>query len=154
MPFIKNISYAEVDEVRTGDVLIQIVDPCMEPPVPKLHTFKETHVFEFLDAEEGDIIDAEFKIQRAQAKAIIGILKSALDRDLNVVVHCVAGVCRSGAVTEVGVALGFKDTMRFRQPNLMVKHYLMRELGWTYDADEKPYDVNQLKFDLWNPEYD
>jgi predicted protein tyrosine phosphatase len=51
---------------------------------------------------------------------------------MNVVVHCMAGLCRSGAVAEVGVMMGFDDTERFRSPNLMVKHSLMRALGWTY----------------------
>jgi hypothetical protein len=34
--------------------------------------------------------------------------------------------------------LGFDDTERFRSPNLLVKHRMMKSLGWTYDADEKP----------------
>jgi hypothetical protein len=57
---------------------------------------------------------------------------------MNVVVHCYAGICRSGAVCEVGVMMGFQDTGRFRSPNLLVKHGMMRALGWTYDTDEKP----------------
>jgi hypothetical protein len=49
-----------------------------------------------------------------------------------------AGLCRSGAVCEVGVMMGFDDTERFRSPNLLVKHKLMQALGWTYDENEKP----------------
>ena len=56
----------------------------------------------------------------------------------NVLVHCHAGICRSGAVVEVGTMLGFTATERFRQPNLRVKHRMMKVLGWTYDADEQP----------------
>jgi predicted protein tyrosine phosphatase len=41
-------------------------------------------------------------------------------------VHCVAGLCRSGAVTEVGVMMGFEDTHRYRNPNVFVKKMLMR----------------------------
>ena len=52
---------------------------------------------------------------------------------MNVVVHCHAGVCRSGAVAEVGITMGFEDTGVFRAPNLMVKHKLMKALGMTYD---------------------
>ena len=51
---------------------------------------------------------------------------------MNVVVHCHAGVCRSGAVAEVGIAMGFQDTGVFRAPNLMVKHKLLNALGMTY----------------------
>ena len=61
---------------------------------------------------------------------------------MNVVVHCHAGVCRSGAVAEVGVMMGFADCERFRIPNLLVKHKMMRVLGWTYDSEEKSYDVH------------
>jgi hypothetical protein len=65
---------------------------------------------------------------------------------MNVIVHCVAGVCRSGAVCEVGVMLGFDDTEAFRSPNLLVKHRMMKCLGWTYDADE-PHTINGVTTD-------
>jgi hypothetical protein len=65
---------------------------------------------------------------------------------MNVVVHCFAGICRSGAVCEVGVMMGFNDTGRFRAPNLLVKHRMMRALGWTYDADE-PHSINGAPVD-------
>jgi hypothetical protein len=60
---------------------------------------------------------------------------------MNVVVHCFAGICRSGAVCEVGVMMGFNDTERFRSPNLLVKHRMMKHLGWTYDERE-PHSIN------------
>jgi hypothetical protein len=56
---------------------------------------------------------------------------------MNVVVHCHAGVCRSGAVCEIGVMLGFVDTEVFRAPNLLVKHRMMKALGWDYDSKER-----------------
>jgi len=34
--------------------------------------------------------------------------------------------------------MGFEDTGRFRSPNLLVKHRMMKALGWTYDENEKP----------------
>ena len=60
---------------------------------------------------------------------------------MNVVVHCVAGVCRSGAVCEIGVMMGFRDTEVFRSPNLLVKHKMMKVLGWLYDEQE-PHTIN------------
>ena len=45
-----------------------------------------------------------------------------------------AGICRSGAVVEIGSMLGFTPVEKYRQPNLRVKHYMMDVLGWTYDA--------------------
>jgi hypothetical protein len=47
--------------------------------------------------------------------------------------------------------MGFNDTERFRSPNLLVKHRMMRALGWTYDADEKSAPFEQpikTKWDL------
>ena len=76
-----------------------------------------------------------------QAQELVDILKFAQEKELNVLVHCVAGVCRSGAVVEVGEMMGFEPTNRFRAPNLRVKHRMMKALGWTYDSDEKPYQV-------------
>ena len=32
--------------------------------------------------------------------------------------------------------LGFRDTENFRSPNLLVKHRMMRALGWQPDASE------------------
>jgi hypothetical protein len=37
--------------------------------------------------------------------------------------------------------MGFDDAEAFRSPNLLVKHKMMRLLGWTYDAEE-PHTIN------------
>lgn len=131
-PWIQNVSLANVRDgyhydAGLNSVLIQIVDPAMEFPVPK-EQFRSIHRFEFLDLEEEDAVGlgfCEFKITDEQALGLTQILKQALDRGSNVVVHCVAGVCRSGAVAEVGIAMGFRDTESFRAPNLMVKHKML-----------------------------
>ena len=96
------------------------------------------HRFEFLDAERADDFPDDAKITDAQAQEIVVLLQHALDQKMDVIVHCMAGLCRSGAVCEVGVMMGFQDTERFRSPNLLVKHKLMQVLGWTYDENEKP----------------
>jgi predicted protein tyrosine phosphatase len=146
MPWIQNVSLADVrrgHHIRVGEnaMLIQIVDPDMEHPEPA-HKFKEVHKFKFLDIEENDeCIDPNWKIQDEQAEQLVELLQHALDKRMDVVVHCVAGVCRSGAVAEVGVMLGFDDAEAFRSPNLLVKHRMMRKLGWTYDSDE-PHTIN------------
>ena len=141
MPWIQNTS---LDDIRKGThfqpgpnaMLIQIVDPCMEFPQPK-YPFQEAHQFEFLDLERDDLPGAEeFKITQDQADRLVHLLARALEQNMNVVVHCVAGICRSGAVCEVGVMMGFQDREVYRSPNLLVKHRMMKALGWTYDADE------------------
>jgi hypothetical protein len=65
---------------------------------------------------------------------------------MDVVVHCHAGVCRSGAVCEVGVMMGFQDTYVFRAPNLLVKHGMMRTLGMLY-SDDEPHTINGVAID-------
>ena len=107
-----------------------------------MYKFKEVHQFEFLDVEEKDeVLEEEMKCSQEQAGELVRLLQHALANRMNVIVHCVAGVCRSGAVCEVGVMLGFDDTEVFRSPNLLVKHRMMRALGWTYDEQE-PHSIN------------
>ena len=151
MPWIQNVS---LDDVRKGfhiepginAMLIQIVDPPGDFPVPK-RQFKEVHQFQFLDVEKDDfVIDEEMRCSQDQANELVRLLKHAWDNRMNVIVHCVAGVCRSGAVCEVGVMLGFNDTEVFRSPNLLVKHRMMKSLGWTYDEQE-PHTVNGVPFE-------
>lgn len=139
--WIQNVSMSDIRQgfhIDTGfnSMLIQIVDPAYEFPTPK-YQFRETHQFEFLDAEKGDNFPDEAKITDAQAQELVRLLQHAQEQRMNVIVHCHAGVCRSGAVAEVGVMMGFKDTESFRSPNLLVKHKMMKALGWTYDEDEK-----------------
>ena len=155
MPWIENIPLENVAKAQHHDcgvnsMLIQISDHDMAFPVPK-HAFKEVHQFTFLDIEEdgmtntgdGKTIDlSEFAITDEQAQQLVALLQHAFEHRMNVVVHCHAGICRSGAVCEVGVMMGFSDCERFRVPNLLVKHKMMRVLGWTYDSEEKSYDVH------------
>lgn len=153
--WIQNVALADIPKrhhIDAGEnsMLIQIVDPCMEFPIPK-HQFKEIHQFEFLDIEE----ENDFAITDKQAAQLVALLQRAFENRMNVVVHCHAGICRSGAVAEVGVMMGFQDAEAFRAPNLRVKHKMMQQLGWTYDSDEQPtnnwvayYDYLESKGDI------
>lgn len=149
--WIQNVALSDIQKgfhINPGDnaMLIQIVDPCMEFPTP-LYKFKEVHQFEFLDLEKDDMPSAEeFKVTDAQAQQLVDLLLKAYGQRMNVIVHCVAGVCRSGAVCEVGVMLGFEDTEIFRSPNLLVKHKMMKHLGWTYDENE-PHTINGIELE-------
>lgn len=135
--WIQNVSRREVaagTHIPVGEhtVLIQIADPATEFPQP-VARFLSVHQLEFLDVEEHQHEFSDFMISDSQAAQIISILKTALENGHNVLVHCVAGMCRSGAIAEVGVMMGFTDTFRDRRPNLLVKKKLMKQLGWTYD---------------------
>lgn len=143
MPWIQNVALSDIKKgfhINPGDnaMLIQIVDTGSEFPAP-LYKFKEVHQFQFLDVEEKDfVLEEEMKCSHEQARDLVILLGYAKDNHMNVIVHCHAGVCRSGAVAEVGVMMGFDDTEAFRAPNLLVKHRMMKHLGWTYDANEEP----------------
>jgi len=145
-PWIQNVSLSDVkkgNHIHAGinSMLIQIVDPGMEFPTPS-YQFREIHQFLFLDVEEKDeVLEEEMRCSQTQADQLVSLLHRAFENRMNVVVHCVAGVCRSGAVCEVGVMMGFRDTEVFRSPNLLVKHKMMKCLGWTYDEQE-PHTIN------------
>ena len=144
--WIENISWDDCKHGRHYDagpnaMLIQIADPATFFPDPHFN-FKEAHRFEFLDAEDGDRFPEECMISDEQAAEIVALLQRALDKSMNVVVHCHAGICRSGAVVEVASMMGFTPTDRLRIPNLRVKHKMMKVLGWTYDENEKSEPVN------------
>lgn len=146
-PFIQNVSMAAIksgDHISAGDnaMLIQIIDPAYTVPEPQ-QKFAERHVFEFLDLpEDGCTNDgsgvfvsylSEFKCTQDQADMLVVLLEKALAQNMNVIVHCHAGIARSGAVTEVGTMMGFEDTKKHRIPNTLVKKLMMRKLGWIYD---------------------
>lgn len=138
--WIENVSWDDCkngwhSDMGVNAMLIQIADPATFFPTPKKE-FVEIHQFEFLDAEDSDGFPDEAKISDDQARQIVGLLQHALDKSMNVLVHCHAGICRSGAVVEVGSMMGFTPTDRYRQPNLRVKHKMMKVLGWTYDENE------------------
>lgn len=147
MPLIENVSWDDVKHGNHTDMgknamLIQIANPASFFPEPKCD-FDDVYQFEFLDAEDSDIerYGEEPLISDAQAETLVDLLKYAYKNNMNVLCHCHAGICRSGAVVEVGSIMGFTPTNRFRQPNLRVKHKMMRCLGLTYDSTEKPYHV-------------
>ena len=149
--WIENVALSDIKQGRHHDcgpnsMLIQICDPPGDFPTPK-HQFKEVHQFQFLDIEEHDeCLEEAMRCSNEQAAELVRLLQHALDNRMNVVVHCHAGVCRSGAVCEVGVMMGFLDTEAFRAPNLCVKHRMMRVLGWTYDENE-PHTINGVTLD-------
>jgi protein tyrosine phosphatase len=151
MAWIQNVALSDIKkgfhiDPGVNAMLIQIVDPPGDFPTPK-YPFKEVHQFQFLDIEEKDFaLDEEMRCSHEQAAELVRLLQHALANRMNVIVHCVAGVCRSGAVCEVGVMLGFDDTEVFRSPNLLVKHRMMKALGWTYDENE-PHTINGVMLD-------
>lgn len=136
MPKIQNIAWYDLIHgyhIPSEDaVLIQITDPDTAPPEP-LNQFYRRHTIRFLDLDQETDTNRSVVCSHAQATDLVRMLQQALKEDRDVVVHCTAGVCRSGAVAEVGTMMGFEDTGSFRIPNVLVKTRMMRALGWTYE---------------------
>ena len=139
MPWITNVSYKQVLDgdhpYDPNTVLIRIRDWSHEFEKPH-HTFISEHQFHFLDVERDSEL-VELGITRKDAADIVNILAKAYSNNQNVLVHCNAGLCRSGAVTEIGTVMGFTDLKKPRIPNSMVKYFLLLELGLTYEDDEE-----------------
>lgn len=134
--WIENVSMSDIhlghhSNLGENTMLIRIQDPATEFK-PTKYNFKEVYCFEFLDAEDDDGFPDECKISDSQANELVMLLSHAMEKNMNVMVHCHAGVCRSGAVVEVGTMMGFTATERLRIPNMRVKHKMMQVLGWTY----------------------
>lgn len=159
--FIENVSKADVTlghhmDAGPNGMLIRIQDPATYfGRIARVDMFKEVYEFEFLDAEDNDGFPVEAKISDAQAAELVRLLQRAKENQMNVVVHCHAGICRSGAVVEVASMMGFTPSDRYRQPNVRVKTKMMKALGWTYDSVEADHgfvDVGGMSYDdvRWN----
>lgn len=134
MAFIQNVSFSEIlkgDHISAGEnaILIQIADPEGIFPMPN-HIFKDIYQFNFFDVDT-EKEDGSFTIE--QSNEIVAILTSALRDNRNIIVHCTAGLCRSGAVCEIGTMMGFTDTGKRRIPNSLVKRRMIKSLSWSYD---------------------
>jgi predicted protein tyrosine phosphatase len=138
--WIENVSKSDVTlgfhmDAGKNSMLIRIQDPATEfGKIKHADMFKEIHEFEFLDAEDEDGFEDEVKISDEQAAELVRLLNHAINNHMNVIVHCHAGICRSGAVVEVASMMGFTPSERYRQPNLRVKNKMLKVLGWTYDS--------------------
>lgn len=125
MPFVENISWDAVTNGFHRDpsnaVLIQITDKDQSYPWPN-HKFNYVFRFDFYDVETED------GITHQQAKELADIIRFVKSIGKDIIVHCHAGLCRSGAVAEVAVMYGFEDSSRPRLPNSRVKRLLMKEL--------------------------
>lgn len=133
MPTIENCSIHDIQlqnykNPGSGSVLIQIRDPSRAHPWPAANPqhFSEVHRFEFADVESATEPGA---VVASQARSIAQVLQDALASERNVVVHCYAGICRSGAVVECATMLGFEAVHNDRIPNTLVKNLLLEALG-------------------------
>lgn len=140
---IQNVSYEDIEDqnykfTKDNCALIQIVDADTEFPDPR-DEFKNISRYIFADSEIGDPNHETSGITKSQAANIIRDLNWAKIHNMDVIVHCMAGLCRSGAVVEAAIAMGFEDPETFRAPNIAVAHMLMQELGLDYIQNDTEY---------------
>lgn len=100
---------------------------------PKYHTyFKKIYQFRFDDLEK-KYYDKNILFDSEMAKEIISILNDAIQNNIDVLVHCDAGISRSGAIVDIALDMGFKIFPKVnynRQPNSLVRKLLLNELGF------------------------
>ena len=107
--------------------LIQISDiGCKQPKVLYENLFSDKLRLNFDDIED----ELDFNsITDYQADKIAEFLNKAKQNNANIVVHCHAGICRSGAVVEAAMSVGYSDIEgRVRIPNTLVKRKVMSVL--------------------------
>ena len=98
----------------------------------------------FVGIQKNSKFNEDDKITLQQAEKLVMLLQRAVAQEMNVIVHCNAGICRSGAVCEIGVMLGMKDKKFYRNPNLLVKSLMMKSLNWTYESVTLPTIGDEL----------
>ncbi len=140
MTWIQNISLSNAIKgihyfVPYKNVLIRIQDfgQTNFSPVAYDDRFVEVHKFCFNDNDDPNDTS---NITVDQAKQIANILRNCKDKGYNIVVHCIAGLCRSGAIADVAITFGFEDTETKKIPNMLVKNRIKEQLGMTVDYSE------------------
>lgn len=133
-----------VNVAQENAIYIQITDPCCEFE-PMKNNFAEIHRFEFLDDDlEGE--GHEFSITDEQAEELAKILRRANDEKRHVIVSCHAGLCRSGAVTEImNRVFGYEPGPSVRSPNQLVMKKVMRALGLEFTTETSVF--NDISFE-------
>ena len=135
MPWIENCPRIAVElgthtlDSKTS-ILIQITDADLDFVTPYHGDY--INVFRFMFHDVTEMIEHKGKkyypITQEQANQLVEILDISLKEKYNVIVHCTAGLCRSGAVTEVGSIMGFRPVHDNRLPNVEVKSKMLRSL--------------------------
>ena len=135
MPFIQNISLADaiagVHRDPGGNaMLIRILDVQDWDVKAPAHPFKDVRVLRFDDLSAGWADPVKFARRgprQEHADDILLALAEAHERGMNVVVHCRAGVARSGAVSLAAeLVFGFESCGNPRNPNSSLLEMMLR----------------------------
>ena len=150
MPTIANYPMAAIEIGKHHKVqnalLIQIADPNTDFIAPaNAAMFDDVLQLQFLDigldSQQKYLNNGgklEYIFSDIQAELIAAALQGAFNKQQDVIVHCHAGICRSGAVTEAGLLMGFTlpDNYHYvRIPNTLVFSKLRKQLGFTFSFE-------------------
>jgi hypothetical protein len=135
----ENVSMVEFDKGgRSPDVVIRILDTIKEDDlnhIDNLHFSENPYPdalefqFRFDDTTDPDNAHA---IQPEQAQELFNLLSNCITLEWNVLIHCVMGKCRAGAITHAAEALGqflglpVTITDHGAIPNVLVKSMILR----------------------------
>lgn len=124
--------------------LLQISDIGYKQPEPMYENlFAYNLCLNFNDVEDEFDLSS---ISDYQAQQIADFILKAKENDANIIVHCHAGICRSGAVVEAAVSVGYSDVEgRVRIPNTLVKRKVMSCLGTYITAKNSAFAEYFLK---------
>lgn len=120
---VVNYSYTNIIqrlyERMDNCAVIQIQDPNMSFPV--ITGFDVIKQFGIPDLEFGYDENADYFQDIIKLKEF---LDYCCMNKLNILVHCQAGVSRSGAVVEAAILRGYEDPMKRRNPNMKLLELL------------------------------
>lgn len=135
------VEYASFNKFNP-DIGIRILDTIKNPPHPDFPNLefggshplikkKREFCFRFDDTTDDRNPN---KLTDKDAAKLFAILRYAVRNDKNVLVHCVMGKCRSGAVTHAGMVIAQyfgKEILAFDNhaiPNSLVKSKIIRRM--------------------------
>ena len=94
------------------------------------------HSFTFHDNEES----GEGCFSAINAASVAADIISCKSLGLDLVVSCIAGLSRSGAIVQAAIDYGFEDTGRIRTPNNRIKGMVREALGIEINASTSMFN--------------
>lgn len=134
MPKILNVPKGLISIGRFPDfenyILISIDEQFKFPVIPKDKIQPISYQrFTFGDLEESSDSDdcSCLLFDLEDRDRILEIYRNCLENNIDLLVHCTAGISRSGAIIEVGLLLGFElEHPTHRIPNAYIKSSLLK----------------------------
>lgn len=139
MPWIANVgeSHAEMYEPDDNTVVISITEPNRKA---RLNGFKDMLRLEFQDYDHNrNHPEDAVLFTPTLAARIVRFARKHRDNESNILIHCAAGISRSGAVAEALLEAfpEYEDKGLKRYPNNMVKTMMKRALGLVPIGEEE-----------------